>query len=138
MSVRDAGLAMEEILALELGLLISDSELRFGRGLGPYESLLMPDVLSLGTWLLPEMDEVIFVGVVSSPATYEPVVRFLERIVTVDGTTPKPLGEALGGVLVGAGSLDRADWTLASRRCICAVRDRMCVRELEAGILYPP
>lgn len=68
---------------------------------------------------------------VSSAATeevVEPIVRFRERTVTVDGTcTPMPddLGDARGGVWVGAGSLDRAFWTRASRRCICAVRVRM-------------
>lgn len=45
------------------------------------------------------------------------------------------LGDARGGVCVGAGSLDRADCTLASRRCIWAVSDRICDSELEAGIL---
>lgn len=39
-------------------------------------------------------------------------------------------------MLIGAGSLDRADWTRASRRCICAVRERMWEREVEAGILW--
>lgn len=83
-------------------------------------------------------------GVTSSPAfddAVEPMVRFLERIVTVDGTLV-PLtderGEARGGVLVGAGSLDRADCTRASRRCICAVSVRMWVSELEPGILCVP
>ena len=53
-------------------------------------------------------------GVVSSPATdeaVEPIVRFRERTVTVEGTlTPlkDDLGDARGGVLVGAGSLERA------------------------------
>jgi hypothetical protein len=81
------------------------------------------------------------VGVVSSPAwedAVDPMVRFLERIVTVAGTLV-PLtderGEARGGVLVGAGSLDRADCTRASKRCICAVSVRMWVSELEPGIL---
>lgn len=141
MSVREDGLAIDETLARELGLLMSESGPRFGKGPGPKESLLMPDVLSLGTWLFPDTEALKFVGVVSSPTTDEavdPVVRFLERTVTVDGT-PVPLaadrGEARGGVCVGAGSLDRAEWTLASRRCICAVRVRICERELEAGIL---
>jgi len=122
MSVREAGLAIDETLARELGLLISESGPRLGRG--PNESLLMPEVLSLGTWLFPDVDALKFVGVVSSPATddaVEPAVRFLERTVTVDGTTPPLIafrGEARGGVCVGAGSLDRADCTLCSRRCI--------------------
>lgn len=51
----------------------------------------------------------------------EPVARLLDLIVTVDGTPPMPPteergGEERGGVLTRAGSLDRADWTLASRR----------------------
>jgi hypothetical protein len=138
MSVREAGLAIDETLARELGLLMSDSGPRLGRGPGPKESLLIPEVLSLGTWLLPDTDELKFVGVVSSPATDEavdPAVRFLERTVTVDGTIAPLRGEARGGVWVGAGSLERAECTLASSRCIWAVRVRMCERELEAGIL---
>jgi hypothetical protein len=72
-----------------------------------------------------------------------PIVRLRLRIVTVDGTAAAALllwmelrGEARGGVATGAGSLERADWTRASRRAICAVRERICVRELEAGILW--
>ena len=77
----------------------------------------------------------------SSPATddvVDPIVRFRERTVTVAGTVA-PLaenrGEARGGVLVGAGSLDRADCTRASSRCIWAVRLRIWERELDPGIL---
>lgn len=138
MSVRDTGLAIDETLARELGLLMSDSGPRLGKGPGPKESLLIPDVLSLGTWLLPDTDELKLVGVVSSPAmdeAVEPAVLFLERTVTVDGTTAPLRGEARGGVYVGAGSLERAECTLASSRCICAVRVRIWERELEAGIL---
>ena len=59
-----------------------------------------------------------FVGVVSSPTTDVLVVefvavRFLDRMVTVDGTPFIPLidkaGDTRGGVLTRAGSLDRAD-----------------------------
>lgn len=46
------------------------------------------------------------------------------------------LGEARGGVTVGAGSLERADWTRASRRCIWAVRVRMWVRDVDGAILF--
>lgn len=51
----------------------------------------------------------------------EPGPRFLERIVTVEGTPPKlltdPAGDTRGGVFTrGAGSLERAVCTLASRR----------------------
>lgn len=128
-SLRDAGRAiLDAILALELGRLISP---------GPNESLLMPDVLSLEAWLLPApLTEERKVGVMSSPATLlfvDPTVRFRLRTVTDAGI---PCGEMRGGVYVGAGSLERADCTLASRRCICAVRVRMCVRELEAGSLW--
>ncbi len=79
------------------------------------------------------------VGVASSvsgaglrPATLEareeavlPAVRFRLRIVTVEGTALEaalPItelrGEACGGVAIGAGSFERADWTRASRRAI--------------------
>lgn len=38
-------------------------------------------------------------------------------------------------MLTGAGSFDLADCTRCSSRCICAVRLRICVRELEfAGL----
>jgi hypothetical protein len=36
-------------------------------------------------------------------------------------------------VLTGAGSLDLADWTRCSSRCICAVKLRICVRDVEFG-----
>jgi hypothetical protein len=42
-------------------------------------------------------------------------------------------GEDCGGVLTGAGSFDLADCTRCSSRCICAVRVRICVREVEFG-----
>ena len=66
----------------------------------------------------------------------EPRARLRLRIVTVDGTT-MPRGDERGGVLVGPGpgSLERADCTRASSRCICAVRVRMWVRELDCGSL---
>lgn len=83
------------------------------------------------------------VGVASSPAALpatleavEPVARLRLRIVTVEGTLTEDRGENFGGVLTGAGSLDRADCTRASRRCIWAVRVRMCVSELEGGIRW--
>lgn len=68
----------------------------------------------------------------------EPAPRFrLLRIVTVEGTTDMTdeRGDARGGVRTGAGSLERTLWTRASRRCICAVRERMWVSELEVGSL---
>jgi hypothetical protein len=142
------GRAYDEMLARELGRDIDASEspcgLRLGRG--PKDSLLTPEVLGRETWR--DVAPVVagprgLVGVVSSPPwtdeeAVEPTVRFLVRIVTVEGTLLAPwtedLGDARGGVLTGAGSLDRADWTRASSRCIWAVRLLMWVREFEAGI----
>lgn len=140
-SVREDGLA-DDMLARELGRLKSDSGPRFGRG--PKDRRLTLDSLSRGTWLLPPIEVRKLVGVVSSPATddvAEPIVRFRERTVTVDGTPLAALltdclGDARGGVCVGAGNLDRADCTRASKRCIWAVRERMCVSELEPGSLW--
>ena len=63
----------------------------------------------------------------------DPTVRLRLRIVTVDGTLTEERGEARGGVLTGAGSFERADWTRASRRAIWAVSVRICVSELEGG-----
>lgn len=94
------------MLARELGRLASESGLRLGRG--PKDKRLIPDVLSLGTWLGLWVAAMLgLVGVVSSPPTddeaVDPTVRFRERIVTEDGTVvvlePKSvLGEARGGV----------------------------------------
>ncbi len=131
MSVRDEGRAYDDILARELGLLLSASGARFGNG--PKDRRLTPDVLSLGTWPgLDVVDDRKFVGVVSSPAcddAVEPAVRLRERIVTVDGTPvtslAADLGDARGGVFVGPGSFDRTDCTRASKRCIFSVRDRI-------------
>lgn len=85
----------------------------------------MLDDVRRGTWLgLDEVDERKFVGVASSPPdeTDAVVVRFRERIVTVAGTALGPfladLGETWSGLVVGPGSLERADCTLASSRCI--------------------
>lgn len=101
-SVREGGRAEDEILARELGRLISDSGPRFGSG--PYERRPTLDSLSRGTWLLVFVEARWLVGVVSSPATDEaadPMVRFRERMVTVAGTLA-PLtedrGDARGGV----------------------------------------
>lgn len=122
-SARDDGRAYEVTLARELGRLVSDSgPPRLGNG--PKDKRLTPDVLSLGTWLPLEMVEGGLRGV-SSPAmedAEEPVVRLRERIVTVEGMLIPPCtedrGDARGGVRDGAGSLDRAECTRASRRCI--------------------
>jgi hypothetical protein len=115
-SVLLAGRAKDEMLARELGLEDSESKpgLRFGNG--PNESRLTPEVDSRGT-CLPEvlLLKLLFVGVVSSAAAgaVDPTVRFLERIVTDDGTLEPKLtddrGEDRGGVATGAGSLDLAD-----------------------------
>ena len=42
-------------------------------------------------------------------------------------------GDARGGVVIGAGSFDLAECTRCSSRCICAVRVRIWVREVELG-----
>lgn len=94
MSVRDGGRAYDETLARELGRLISESGPRFGRGPGPYDRRLTPEVLSRGTWLpLDDVEEWKLVGVMSSPATEpateeaaDPTLRLRDRIVTVEGT----------------------------------------------------
>jgi hypothetical protein len=128
MSVLLAGLANDDTLARELGRDRDASEstppgFRFGSG--PNDSRLTPDVLSRGTCL--DVDAAwVLVGVVSSPCTdedaVEPIVRFRDRIVTLDGTLWAPCtedrGDARGGVLTGAGSFDLADCTRASNRCI--------------------
>ena len=57
-----------------------------------------------------------------------PVVRLRLRMVTEDGMyvcNVEFRGDDLGGVEIGAGSLERAECTRCSRRCICAVRDRI-------------
>lgn len=146
-SVRLDGLAYDEMLARELGRDIVESlcsrpapGFRFGSG--PKDNRLTPEVLSRGTCLdLVLAEKLGLDGVVSSTRTdeaVEPLGRFRERIVTVDGTlwTPRTdeRGEARGGVVTGAGSFDRALCTRASRRCIWAVRVLMWARELLAGL----
>lgn len=100
-------------------------------GNGPKESLLIPDVDSLGTCFPDGVSD----SPVMLPAVLPPVL-FLLLIVTLDGMWAWPneesdLGEARGGVLTGAGSFDLADWTRCSRRCICAVRVLICVSDVE-------
>lgn len=139
------------MLARELGRLLSASGARFGNG--PNDNRLTPDVLSLGTCpdlaegvlLAAGVDDVVVVlacvGVESSLNTedaVEPGALLRDRIVTDAGRAEAALtdrGDALGGVPVGPGSLERTDCTRCSRRCICAVRLRMCESELEAGSL---
>lgn len=111
---------------------------RLGRG--PKERREMPDVERRATCLEDEDCE----GVLSSVRTEEvlavlPMVRLRLRIVTLEGMWVWPIaeplrGEARGGVLMGAGSFERADWTRCSSFCICAVRVRMCVRDCEFGM----
>src|SRR5688572_13194073 len=134
------------MLARELGRLASESGLRLGSG--PKDRRLIPDVLSLGTWLGLGVAAMLgLVGVVSSPATedeaVDPTVRFRERIVIEEGTDvvlelKSVRGDARGGVCVGAGSFERADCTRASSRCICAVSVLMCDSELDEGSLCVP
>jgi hypothetical protein len=113
-------------------------------GRGPKESretLDAPDVLSRGTW-----DFVVELRPVTLDEREEavlPIVRLRLRIVTVEGTAldaelpaTELRGEERGGVDTGPGSLERAEWTRASRRAIWAVRERIWVRELEGGILW--
>ena len=153
MSVRLTGRAMpDDMLARELGRDSEASESPAGWprfGSGPNESRLTPEVLSLGTCFVVAAATPAaraLVGVVSSPCTdgvpidERPVVvvpRLRERMVTLDGTLCAPCnderGEDRGGVLTGAGSLERADCTRASRRCICAVSERICESELLCG-----
>lgn len=117
-SVLLAGRAIpDEILVRELGREASGSPLL---GSGPKESLLTPEVLSRGMcfepdWV-PRRARALLVGVASSLMTealaVEPGPRFLERIVTVEGTPPRPLadpaGDTRGGVFTRAGNLERA------------------------------
>jgi hypothetical protein len=122
---------LDEALARLLGLLSLPS--RFGTG--PKDRRLIPDVDSLVTCLVEEG--------VSSAAADEllvvlALVRFLLLIVTLDGMKFWPKadrfrGEARGGVLTGAGSFDLADCTRCSSLCICAVRVRIWVRDVELG-----
>jgi hypothetical protein len=140
-AAREGGRAYEVTLARELGLLISSGPPRFGNV--PNDKRLTPDVLSRGTWLPLGVDVGILVGVGSSPVTEdaaEPLVRLRERIVIDAGILVAlytlVLGEARGGVRAGPGSLDRAECTRASSRCICAVRVRMWVSEFEVGSLF--
>lgn len=106
MSVLEAGRAYDDMLARELGRLLSASGARFGNG--PKERRLIPEVLSLGTWplLYVLVDVLGLVGVVSSPPrteedVEEPAVRLRALMVTDDGIIPSlaaDRGEARGGV----------------------------------------
>ena len=67
-----------------------------------------------------------------------PLARFRLLIVTLEGIKLWPnaeslRGDARGGVLTGAGNFDRADCTRCSNLCICAVRLRICVKDVELG-----
>lgn len=79
-------------------------------GNGPKDKRETPDVLSLGTWFPVRL----FVGWLGVSSTTEdaddPTARFRLRTVTEEGI-PLPIterGDALGGVVVGAGNLERA------------------------------
>ena len=132
------------MLARLLGRLISEPESATGPrlGKGPKDRRLTPDVLSRGTCLdCPVVLELkwLLVGVASSGIVIddavEPTVRFLERIVTFVELITDDRGDARGGVATGPGSLERAEWTRASSRCIWAVSERMWESEVEGGIL---
>ena len=43
-------------------------------------------------------------------------------------------GDARGGVVVGAGSFERADWTRASSFCILPISPRIWYREPDRGV----
>lgn len=121
-----------ELLARLLGLLSVPSRL----GRGPKDSLLMPDVDSLATCFV--VDWGVSSAAIEELLTVLPPVRFLLLMVTLAGMKSRlivaPLrGEARGGVLTGAGNFDLADWTRCSSLCICAVRVRICVSEVELG-----
>jgi hypothetical protein len=141
--VRLSGRADE--LARELGrdMDTSDSALahvgtpRLGRG--PNEIRLTPDVLRRGTWRLCVEATV---GVLSSPPidwdelATELGPRWRARIMELDGRPPGPT-ELRGDDMADgvAGSFDLARWTRSSRRCIWAVRFRMCDSEFDPGVL---
>lgn len=79
-------------------------------GIGPNDKRLMPDVdiretcLIVGVLLSSTTEDVLLL------LTEEPTVRLRLRIVTLGGMNACPfLGDARGGVLTGAGSLDRAE-----------------------------
>lgn len=138
-SVLLAGRAIpDEMLARELGRDADASESPLGAllGRGPNESRPIPEVLSRGMCLEPCVLRRIcgvWVGVVSpliiGTLAVEPVARFLDRIVTDEGTLlmPRadPTGDTRGGVFKRDGSLERAVCTRASKRCTCAVRVRI-------------
>lgn len=95
-----------------------DASERSRDGRGPKDKREMPLVERRGTCFVAS-------GVSSEPEVIadeivDPPVRLRLRIVTLLGIALPPedssRGDALGGVYVGAGSLDRADWTLCSRR----------------------
>lgn len=124
------------MLARLLGLL---SVLPSRLGSGPNDRRLIPDVDSLGTCFVTE-------GVSSGGGggggteellTELPPVLFLLLIVTLGGiegfAVETVRGDARGGVCTGAGSFDLAECTRCSNRCICAVRLRMCVSDVEFG-----
>lgn len=128
----------DDMLARELGRDTDASESPLGvlLGSGPKESRPIPEVLSRGMCLEPCVLRRIcgvWVGVVSpliiGALAVEPVPRFLDRIVTVEGTLlmPRadPTGDTRGGVFKRDGSLERAVCTRASKRWTCAVRVRM-------------
>ncbi len=119
----------EEMLARELGLLRFALGSRVGLPVGwekPKESWLEGRLFSTdGDWRAIE-------------ALLPPVRRLELRMVTVAGMYDWPKaelarGEARGGVLVGAGSLDLAELTRSSSFCILPIRPRIWWREPEEG-----
>jgi hypothetical protein len=92
----------------------------------------MPEVDNLETCFVDE--GVSSPGPIEEPLVVVPLVRLRLRMVTLEGMWLCPIaesvrGDALGGVLIGAGSFDRADCTRCSSLCIWAVSVRICVRD---------
>lgn len=131
---------------------VVEAEAGWRIGRGPKAIRDTPDVLSRGMCLLRfkvllrksgllcvlEMSDALSSS--SRLGVEAPAPRcFFPRMATVAAIPPMPplkRGDCLGGVCAGpAGSLERAEWTRASSFCICAVRVRIWVRELDGGIL---
>lgn len=120
-SARLTGRAQLDVLARLLGRLTSDAEsVRPRLGRGPLTILLTPALLKRGTCLLlvvlllvkPNDRDVISSGVVAVVETDETDPAPLLRVLAVKlSLLPTTLGrgEARGGVVAGAGSLERAD-----------------------------
>ena len=85
-------------------------------GIGPKERRAIPDVDNLGLFLVE------WIGPSEDVLAVLPLTLFLLLTVTLEGTyvlkEDSLRGEVRVGVLIGAGSLDRADCTRCSSLCI--------------------